>query len=68
MFLAATTSLVGAVFTFFFIPKTKDKSMYELEMLFVRKKGGSNEGNMNSACGLFDRNTILTSEKKIENE
>ena len=68
MFLAATTSLVGAVFTFFFIPKTKDKSMYELEMLFVRNKGGSNEGNMNSACDLFDSNTILTSEKKIGNE
>ena len=67
MFLAATTSLVGAVFTFFCIPRTKDKSMYELEMLFVKKKG-VNEGNMISGCDLFDRNTILTSEKKIENE
>ena len=67
MFLAATTSLVGAVFTFFCIPRTKDKSMYELEMLFVKKKV-VNEGNMISGCDLFDRNTILTSEKKIENE
>ena len=32
-------------------------------MLFVKKKG--NEGNMISGFDLFDRDTILTSEKKI---
>ena len=63
MFLCASTSLVGVVFTFFCIPRTKDKSMYELELLFVKKKG--NEGNMISGFDLFDRDTILTSEKKI---
>ena len=37
--------------------------MYELEMLFVKKRG--NEGNMISGFDLIDRDTILTSEKKI---
>ena len=63
MFLCASTSLVGVVFTFFCIPRTKDKSMYELEMLFVKK--WDNQGNMISGFDLFDRDTILTSEKKI---
>ena len=35
-FISAVTSALGAVFTFFFIPRTKDKSMYELEMLFTK--------------------------------
>ena len=36
-FLGAIASLIGAVFSFIFIPKTKDKSMYELETMFVTK-------------------------------
>ena len=66
-FISAVTSVLGALFTLFLIPRTKNKSMYELEMLFVKKKG-VNEGDMISGCDLFDRNTILTSEKKIEIE
>ena len=67
MFLAATTSLIGAVFSFFFIPRTKDKSMYELELLFVKKKGtvGNNHEDI-SGCDLFDKESIMTAEKKID--
>ena len=62
-FISAITSVAGAVFTLLLIPRTKNKSMYELEMLFVKKRG--NEGNMISGFDLIDRDTILTSEKKI---
>ena len=58
MFLCASTSLVGVVFTFFCIPRTKDKSMYELEMLFVKKRG--NEGNMISGFDLIDKAPLST--------
>ena len=67
MFLCASTSLVGVVFTFFCIPRTKDKSMYELELLFVKKKGtvGNNHEDING-CDLFDKESIMTAEKKID--
>ena len=37
-FLSVVSSVAGAVFTFFWIPVTKDKSMYELEILFSSKQ------------------------------
>ena len=36
-FICAGSSILGALFTFIFIPTTKDKSMFELEMLFAHK-------------------------------
>ena len=35
--LATVISVAGAVFTFIWIPTTKDKSMFELETLFASK-------------------------------
>ena len=37
-FFATTMSLIGVIFSFSIIPKTKNKSLYELEMLFADKK------------------------------
>ena len=35
-FVAAAASLVGAIFTFLIVPRTKNKSLYELEILFKK--------------------------------
>ena len=59
--LAAVISVAGAVFTFFWIPITKDKSMYELEMLFAPKETSISEG-----LDLFKQEAILQSEEKPE--
>ena len=59
--LATVASVAGAVFTFFWIPLTKDKSMYELEMLFAPKETSISEG-----LDLFKQETILKSEEKPE--
>ena len=70
MFLAAAISLIGAVFSFFCIPRTKNKSMYELELLFVKKtKGrrGSKDIVKVKGFDLFDKDSILTAEKKVNN-
>ena len=37
-FICAGSSILGALFTFIFIPTTKDKSMFELEMLFAHNQ------------------------------
>ena len=37
-FMSAAASVAGAVFSFLWIPITKDKSMLELEMLFAPKQ------------------------------
>ena len=37
-FLAAAVSVVGAIVSFIFIPRTKDKSLHELESLFSPKR------------------------------
>ena len=37
-FMSAAASVAGAVFSFLWIPVTKDKSMLELEMLFAPKQ------------------------------
>ena len=66
MFLSAATSLVGAVFSFLCIPRTKDKSLYELELLFVKKKGAVGCEDAGIGYDLFDEESILTAEKKIE--
>ena len=59
-FISAVTSVLGAVFTFFFIPKTKDKSMYELELLFTKTDKISKDLN---AFELFDSKLIMKSEE-----
>ena len=66
MFLSAASSLVGAVFSFLCIPRTKDKSLYELELLFVKKKGAVGSEDAGIGYDLFDEESILTAEKKIE--
>ena len=37
-FFATTVSLFGVIFSFLIIPRTKNKSLYELEMLFANEK------------------------------
>ena len=37
-FMATTASLVGVIFSFLIVPRTKNKSLYELEMLFSKEK------------------------------
>ena len=59
--LATVISVTGAVFTFFWIPITKDKSMYELEMLFAPKETSISEG-----LDLFNQESILKAEEKPE--
>ena len=59
--LATVISVAGAVFTFFWIPITKDKSMYELEMLFAPKETSISEG-----LDLFNQESILKAEEKPE--
>ena len=36
--MATTASLIGVIFCFVFVPRTKNKSLYELEMLFSKEK------------------------------
>ena len=60
-FLAAVASVAGAVFTFFWIPITKDKSMLELETLFASKDSFISEG-----LDLFGQQVILPAEAKPE--
>ena len=50
--MAAAASLVGAIFTFLIVPRTKNKSLYELEILFKKSvdeqiDGGKLETNNN---------------------
>ena len=59
-FISAITSVAGAVFTLLLIPRTKNKSMYELEMLFAKSNTiGKNLKEFN----LFDPKLILKSEQ-----
>ena len=37
-FNASLMSVFGVVFSYFFIPETKDKSIYELETMFMKKE------------------------------
>ena len=37
-FFATTVSLAGVIFSYLIIPKTKNKSLYELEVLFSKEK------------------------------
>ena len=43
-FMSAAASVAGAVFSFLWIPVTKDKSMLELEMLFAPKQSFISKG------------------------
>ena len=58
-FISAITSVLGAVFTLFLIPRTKNKSMYELEMLFTKSE--MNQKNLKE-MNLFDPKLILKNE------
>ena len=59
-FISAVTSVLGALFTLLLIPRTKAKSMCELEMLFTKsEKNLKNLKEMN----LFDPKLILKSEQ-----
>ena len=58
-FICAIACAFGALFTFMFIPRTKDKSMYELEMLFSKNpKARKTFGEVD----LFDSESIMKSE------
>ena len=59
-FISAVTSVLGALFTLFLIPRTKNKSMYELEMLFTKSE--KNQKNLKE-FNLFDPKLILQSEQ-----
>ena len=59
-FMSAAISVAGAVFSFLWIPVTKDKSMLELEMLFAPKK------DLKTGLDLFGQQVILDTEKKPE--
>ena len=59
-FISAVTSVLGALFTLFLIPRTKNKSMYELEMLFTKSE--KNQKNLKE-FDLFDPKLILQSEQ-----
>ena len=59
-FISAVTSVLGALFTLFLIPRTKNKSMYELEMLFTKSE--KNQKNLKE-FDLFDPKLILKSEQ-----
>ena len=59
-FISAITSVAGAVFTLLLIPRTKNKSMYELEMLFA--KSNTIAKNLKE-FNLFDPKLILKSER-----
>ena len=58
-FICAIACAFGALFTFMFIPRTKDKSMYELEILFSKSlKPKKAFGEVD----LFDSESIMKSE------
>ena len=58
-FICAIACAFGALFTFMFIPRTKDKSMYELEILFSKNpKSRKTFGEVD----LFDSESIMKSE------
>ena len=58
-FICAIACAFGALFTFMFIPRTKDKSMYELEILFSKNpKSKKPFGEVD----LFDSESIMKSE------
>ena len=59
-FISAGTSVLGTLFTFLLIPKTKDKSMSELEMLFTKSE--PIQGDLKE-FDLFDPKLILKSEQ-----
>ena len=45
-----------------FIPRTKDKSMYELEILFSKTQKSSDPSNYSKAIDLFDSKSIMKAE------
>ena len=51
-FMSSIFSVIGALFTLVFIPRTKDKSMYELEILFSKTQKLSEPSN--DTKDLFD--------------
>ena len=58
-FICAIACSFGALFTFMFIPRTKDKSMYELEILFSKNpKSRKTFGEVD----LFDSESVMKSE------
>ena len=59
-FISAVTSVLGAVFTFFLIPRTKDKSITELEMLYAKSEKRQKDLKV---LDLFDPKLILKSEQ-----
>ena len=56
-------SVIGALFTLVFIPRTKDKSMYELEILFSKTQKSSETSNDFKEIDLFDPKLILKAEQ-----
>ena len=60
-FISAVTSVLGALFTLFLIPRTKNKSMYELEMLFTKSESIQEDLK---EFDLFDPKLILKSEQE----
>ena len=60
-FISAVTSVLGTLFTFLLIPKTKDKSMSELEMLFTKSEPIQEDLK---EFDLFDPKLILKSEQE----
>ena len=62
-FMSGIFSVIGALFTLVFIPRTKDKSMYQLEILFSKTKKSSEPSNDSKAIDLFDSKAILKAEQ-----
>ena len=63
-FICAIACAFGALFTFMFIPRTKDKSMYELEILFSKYPKSKNPKSEKAfgEVDLFDSESIMKSE------
>ena len=62
-FMSGIFSFIGAVFTLVFIPRTKDKSMYELEILFSKTQKSSATSNDLKEINLFHSKSILKDEQ-----
>ena len=62
-FMSSIFSVIGALFTLVFIPRTKDKSMYELEILFSKTQKSSETSNDLKEINLFDSKSILKDEQ-----
>ena len=62
-FMSGIFSVIGAVFTLVFIPRTKDKSMYELEILFSKTQKSSETSSDLKEINLFDSKSILKDEQ-----